>query len=124
MSDYKYQCLDCFKTYIGPQLPGKMACNCVPSKAISGVKVVKPLSDALLREISSGEAATMRSAMCTRWQITNKSHVSHGSNFSSNQKVVNLILDIVNPVRGTLRATVRAAVIAEYGFDIDTQEMA
>lgn len=124
MADYKYQCQVCFKTYIGPQLPGKMDCNCVPSKAISGVKVVKPLSDELLRQISSGEAATMRSAMCTRWQISNKSHVSHGSNFSSNQKVLNLILDIVGPVQGTLRTTVRQAIITEYGFDIDTQEMA
>lgn len=124
MADYKYKCLECFKTYIGPQLPAKMTCNCSPAKQIAGVKVVRPLSDALLRAITSGEAATLRAELCTRWQIENKSHVSHGANFSSNQKVVNLIMDIVGPVKGGLRNTVRQAAIADFGYDIDTGEMA
>ena len=123
MASYKYQCLDCFKTYIGAQLPGRMSCNCNPAKQISGVRIVTPLSAELLEQVSSSEAATRRDYFCTRWGIANKSHKQHGTNFSSNQTVVSLINDIVSPVTGELRRTVRAAVIQDFGYDIDTQEM-
>ena len=123
MASYKYQCLDCFKTHIGAQLPGRMSCNCNPPKLISGVRIVTPLSPELLEQVSSSEAATRRNAFCTRWGIANKSHKQHGTNFSSNQTVVSLINDIVSPVTGELRRTVREAVIHDFGYDIDTQEM-
>jgi hypothetical protein len=114
------------KTYIGPSLSGPMTCNCTPARQIVGrvYQVIVPLSDALLEELSTAEAAIWRANACRRWGITNKSHKSHGSNFSSNQTVVNLINDIVTPVQGDLRRTVREAVIEEFGYDIDTQGMA
>ena len=100
-----------------------MDCICTPPKKIVGVRIVTPLSDALTRLLSTGEAATLRNSLCTRWGIANKSHASHGANFSSNQTVANLINDIVTPVIGTLRNTVRTAVINAYQYDIDTSEM-
>lgn len=123
MASYRYQCLDCGKTYLGPQLPGRMTCNCTPPKQISGTRIVTPLSAELLETISSSEAATRRSLYCRRWGIPNKSHVSHGSNFSSNQTVVNLINDIVSPVTGELRRAVRDLVAKDFSYDIDSKEM-
>jgi hypothetical protein len=35
MTTSRYQCTDCFKTYIGPTLPNPMMCNCSPPKAIA-----------------------------------------------------------------------------------------
>jgi hypothetical protein len=123
MASYRYQCLDCGKTHVGPQLPGRMTCNCAPAKLITGVRIVTPLTPELLETISSSEAATRRNAFCTRWGIDNKSHKQHGSNFSSNQTVVSLINDIVGPVTGELRNTVRAHVIRDFGYNIDSKEM-
>ncbi len=130
MPDYRYQCLDCGTTYIGPQLDGGMTCGCVPAKSIRGtfygvgVTHVKPLSDELLESLSVSEAGKVRSALCLEWGIPNKSHAFHGSNFSSNQTLVNLINNIVEPVRGGLLITVRQKVRQKYGYDIETQMMA
>lgn len=127
MPDYRYQCLDCGKTYMGPQLPGGMKCNCNPPKSIIGKIVaapVIPLSSELTKELNIVQATELRNQLCVRYGITNKSHKTHGSNFSGNQKVVNLIHNIVDPVTGTLRNTVRTAIIRDYSYDIDTRQMA
>ena len=123
MSSYRYSCNECGKTYLGAQLPGRMACNCNPARMISGTRIVTPLSADLLAQVNTSQAATLRSQYCTRWGIDNKSHASHGSNFSSSQTVVNLINDIVSPVSGTLRDSVRRAVMTDFGYDIDSREM-
>jgi hypothetical protein len=123
MASYKYQCRECGKTYVGLQLPARMSCNCTPAKQITGVRTSTLLSPDLLEVVNSSEAATRRARLCQRWQIPNKSHASHGANFSSNQKVVNLIQDIVAPVTGELRRSVRAAIITDFFYDIDTREM-
>lgn len=125
MPSYRYHCADCFKTYIGPQLPNKMTCNCAKPKKISGtLHIIQiPLSEELLEILNSSQAAKMRNALCQNWGIINKSHVQHGANFSSNQTVVNLIHDIVSPVTGALRHIVRDAIIRDYRYDIDSQQM-
>lgn len=123
MSLYRYSCNECAKTYIGTQLPDPMQCNCTPAKKIRGILLETPLSDALTEEISTSKAATLRSSMCAKWGITSKSHVSHGANFSSNQTVVNLINDIVKPVQGDLRESVRRLVIREFSYDINSRKM-
>ena len=129
MPSYRYQCLDCAKTHIGAEIVSGMICNCSPPKRINGSKmrdvvlVREPLSDALLTEVSSSEAPDLRATLCLRWGINNKSHKSHGSNFSSSQTVVNLIHDITYPVQGGLINTVRAAIIDDYRYDYITGEM-
>lgn len=130
----RYQCLDCGKTYIGPKIEGGMVCNCTPAKTITKSTTVQmgpsaasgpvltlrpPLTDNVL----SSEAASVRNALCTRYGIANKSHKSHGSNFSSNQTLANLIGDIVAPVTGELRTRVRQAIIDDYSYDIDSGTM-
>ncbi len=84
---------------------------------------VPSLSSELAASISSGNAAKLRGQLCQKWGITNKSHVSHGSNFSSNQTVASLLNDITAPLRGSLRTEVRDLIISDYGYDIDTQMM-
>ncbi len=129
MPSYRYQCLECGKTHIGVEIVSGMICNCHPPKRIKGMKMReviierKPLSDELLTEISAKEAPKLRDSLCRRWGINNKSHKSHGSNFSSNQTLVNLIEDITSPVQGGLIAVVRAAIIEDYGYDYITGEM-
>jgi hypothetical protein len=123
---YRYHCDMCGKTYIGPQIPGGVQCNCTPPKNLVGKMVAEaftPLSPELTREVNISEATTLRTQLCLRWGIANKSHVQHGSNFSGNQKVVNLIHNIVDPVTGRLRDTVRAAIIRDYRYDIDSRQM-
>lgn len=124
MPTYRYHCSACFKTHIGSQLPGTMACNCNPARQIVGQRVIVPLSDALKAQVSPSQAATLRNTLCQRWGITNQSHGQHGANFSSNQTVANLINDIVNPVQGQLRSAVKTHVLNDYGYDIDAREMA
>ena len=123
MNSYRYFCSECGKTYRGVQLPTLMTCNCEPTKLISGTRIVTPLSAELLANVSTSVAATTRASYCTRWRIPNKSHTSHGTNFSSNQTLVNLINDIVTPVIGELRRSVRTAIMTDFGYDIDTGEM-
>lgn len=120
---YRYFCGECGKTYVGPQLPGKMTCNCTPPRQISGTLIVTPLSDALLAVLSISEATDLRRELCSRWGIANKSHNTHGSNFSGNQTVVQLIHNIIAPVQGDLWDRVRAHVINDYSYDINTQQM-
>jgi hypothetical protein len=100
-----------------------MSCNCSPPKEIAGTQIVTPLSDALLAVLSSTEAAESRQTLCTRWDIKNKSHKTHGSNFSGSQTVVQLINDIITPVKGELWDLVRAHAINDYNYDINTQQM-
>ena len=45
MTTYKYHCSVCFKTYIGPQLPATMTCNCQPPRQIIGVVRDKIIED-------------------------------------------------------------------------------
>lgn len=128
MAKFRYQCLDCGKTYIGPQLAGGMECSCDDArtggkKKSRGTRIVTPLSNALLEVVSVSESATRRDALCTRWGIKNKSHEQHGSNFSSNQTMVNLIHNIVQPVTGELYESVRRHIIRDYAYDISTREM-
>ena len=129
MPSYRYQCLDCGKTHIGAEIVSGMICNCSPPKRIKGRKMRDvvleraPLSDELLTEVSAKEAQKLRTTLCQRWGINNKSHQSHGANFSSSQTVVNLIHDITGPVQGGLINSVRAAIIKDYGYDYLTGEM-
>lgn len=128
MPDYRYSCASnsCGKVYIGPRPSIVPMCCCATPKKMKGVPFtmpVSPLSEALTEQLSTDEAANLRGTLCKRWGITNKSHKSHGSNFSSNQTVANLINDIVAPVQGLLRAEVRQAVLEMYSYDIDTQMM-
>lgn len=123
MPSYKYQCTDCFKTYIGPQLAGSMLCNCAKPKSISGIRLQTPLSDELTEVLDIAESAKRRNKFCQEWNITNKSHSTHGANFSGSQRVVDLIHDITAPVRGQLRTSVRLLIIAKFKYDIDTSEM-
>ena len=123
MPSYKYKCIACFKTYIGPELQTPIMCNCTPPKRMHGIRQQSPISDDLKQIISISEAATMRRKFCEKWNIPNKSHATHGSNFSSNQRIVDLINDIVVPVQGSLRTSVRQLVISEFRYDIDSCEM-
>ncbi|MCV4262544.1 hypothetical protein [Pseudomonas capsici] len=123
MANYRYHCSDCGKTYIGPELNSVMMCLCTPQKKMLGQRLQTPLSDELLQTISISEATQMRKTFCQRWNIPNKSHTTHGANFSKNQKLVDLIMDIVAPVTGTLRTSVRQLVISEFRYDIDSKEM-
>ena len=123
---YRYHCQDCGKTYIGEPTPG-MLCNCTPAKVMTGTPYVvqgPPLSDELQQLYSISQAATKRAELCNLWGIANKSHAQHGSNFSGNQTLAQLILNIVAPVQATQeRARVRQLVIQKYHYDIDSQRM-
>lgn len=125
----KYQCLVCFKTYIGESLGGDMICNCQPPKSIKGTvyalsaPIVPPLSDELTQLYSADQAAQLRDKLCSQWGMPNKSHKAHGKNFSSPQTLVNLIHDIVSVLQGGLRNQVRQMIIKQYNYDIDTQMM-
>lgn len=129
MTNYRYQCLDCGKTYLGPQLAGRMECNCDDprnrgsKKKHSGTAIRTPLSQELQEIVSTSESATRRETLCTRWGIANKSHSQHGANFSSNQTMVNLIHNILGPVQGDLYQSVRRHIIRDYAYDVETKEM-
>ena len=120
---YRYFCDVCGKTYVGTPLPGKMTCNCSPARQITGTMVVTPLSDALLTVYSISNATALRGQLCANWGITNKSHATHGANFSGNQTLVQLISNIVGPVSSQDWERVRALVIRDYNYDISTQRM-
>jgi hypothetical protein len=118
--------MDCGKTYIGPQAPG-MTCNCMPPKLMIGTpvaSVARPLSQELQQLYTIGNATQLRAQLCQRWGIVNKSHAQHGSNFSGNQTLAQLIQNIVSPIQAPVeRSRVKALIIREYGYDIDTQAM-
>ncbi|SDO44702.1 hypothetical protein SAMN05216596_101403 [Pseudomonas congelans] len=123
MPHFRYHCDNCGKTYIGQELNTAMLCLCTPPRKIQGQLQQTPLSDALLEMLDIGSASKLRASLCQSWGIPNKSHATHGSNFSTNQRVVDLILDIVAPVTGGLRTTVRNLIISKYKYDIDSKEM-
>lgn len=104
-----------------------MTCNCPPPRNVMiGTPYVAPavpLSDALLESKSIQDATALRSELCERWAITNFSHKTHGSNFSSPQTVVQLIHNIVEKLEGPTRARVRLRVIDDYQYDIDKRSM-
>jgi len=120
---YRYYCDKCGTTYIGPMLPNKMECNCKPPKQIAGTEIVTPLSAALLQDLDITAANELRGRLCTAWDIKNKSHATHGSNFSSNQTVIQLINNIIQPVTGELWEKVRAHIIRDYNYDINSGKM-
>ncbi|WP_085741341.1 hypothetical protein [Pseudomonas syringae] len=111
------------KGYVFQGQGQSMLCLCTPPKKILGKPQQTPLSDELLEMLDIGSASKMRAVFCQRWGIPNKSHTTHGSNFSSNQRVVDLILDIVAPVTGGLRTNVRNLIISTFKYDIDSKEM-
>lgn len=123
---YRYQCLDCGKTYIGLPSPGMM-CNCVPAKPMIGTQIKeqpKLLSADLQEVYDIGKATKKRGELCAAWGIANKSHKSHGSNFAGNQTLAQLIQNIVAPVTAVgERQRVRLLIIQQYGYDIDLQGM-
>ena len=103
-----------------------MMCNCHPPKPMIGALVatpVVPLSQELLVSLNIKEATVRRGQLCQQWGIDNKSHRPHGSNFSGSQTLVQLINNIVEPLVGAQRERVSALIIAEFGYDIDTQQM-
>jgi hypothetical protein len=123
--NYRYSCLMCGKTYIGPPQPGMM-CNCQPPKPMIGtpyVAPIAPLSAELQVSLSIKEATPRRAQLCQQWGIDNKSHKPHGSNFSGSQTLVQLINNIVEPLVGAERERVRALIITEFSYDIVTQQM-
>lgn len=123
MPTYNYRCNDCGKTHVGTTAPSSLSCNCIPPKLMTGRMIATPLSAELLEVLDINAATTRRALFCTQWSIPNKSHGSHGANFSGNQKLVDLINDIVSPVQGQLRVTVRQRIIDDYGYDIDSRGM-
>jgi len=125
MTDYRYHCDECGKTYIGPPLGG-MDCNCTPPKRLVGKPYVPTpvhYSAALTKSLDRQDADNLRDALCDRWLITNKSHKFHKGNMSGNQSVVSLINNICEKVIGDDRERVRLLVIRDYSYDIDTQLM-
>jgi hypothetical protein len=120
---YRYYCDKCGKTYVGPMLSGKMECNCQPPRQISGTELVTPLSAELLQDLDITAANELRNRLCTAWGIKNKSHTTHGSNFSGNQTVIQLINNIIKPVEGDLWEKVRAHIIRDYSYDINSGKM-
>jgi hypothetical protein len=127
MADYRYHCSNCGKTYIGPASPGMM-CTCAPPKQMIGspyVTQAAPLSPELLAVLNIDAATKRRTELCAAWGVKNKSHSSHGSNFSGNQTLAQLINNIVEPVQGSAeRGRVKALIIEQFQYDIDTQQMA
>lgn len=125
MPQYRYSCNECGKTYIGPAQPG-MTCNCTPARILIGTPyapAAPPLSDDLLVQLNIQNATQRRADLCRRWGIENKSHKTHGANFSAPQSLVQLINNIVEPLQGADRERVRQLVITDYQYDIDTRMM-
>ncbi len=115
----------CGKTYIGPPQPGMM-CNCHPPKQMIGTPYVAPmapLSQELQTSLNIQAATTRRAQLCQQWGIDNKSHKPHGSNFSGSQTLAQLIGDIVEALVGPQRERVKALIIEEFSYDIDTMQM-
>lgn len=129
----RYSCLTCGKTAIvETEIKEGMMCNCTPPKAMKGRSFVMPrgtveitpLSDEMLEGLSVSEAAAERTTMCAAWGIKNKSHTSHGANFSSRQARVALIHDIVSVVSAPHEWTrIRGLIARQYGYDIETCRM-
>ncbi|RZI84795.1 MAG: hypothetical protein EOP38_07670 [Rubrivivax sp.] len=83
-----------------------------------------PLSSALKESYSISAATKLRSELCSLWGITNKSHATHGSNFSGNQTLAQLIQNIVEPLaEGAERDRIRGMCIARYSYDFDDRSM-
>lgn len=121
---YRYSCSECGATYIGEQIVGK---TCGSGHKMTGspyTMPVTPLSSELTQSYSITEATKLRGELCTLWNITNKSHKTHGSNFSGNQTLQQLIQNIVEPVaEGAERDRVRLLCIAKYHYDFDARAM-
>ncbi len=103
-----------------------MFCNCAPPKVMIGtpyIPKVAPISDELKEQLKIQDATEKRAELCQLWGIDNKSHKTHGSNFSAPQSLMQLINNIVDPVQGADRERVRQLVIKKYSYDIDTQMM-
>jgi len=125
MATYRYHCSECGKTYIGEPNPG-LKCNCNPAKTMIGSPYIAPpapLSPQLLVQLKIEDANALRAKLCKDWDIKNFSHKTHGSNFSGSQTVVQLINNIVEKLDGQTREDVKAHVIQDYQYDIDTKSM-
>jgi hypothetical protein len=121
---YRYSCSECGATYIGEQVVGK---TCGSGHKMTGspyVMKAAPLSDELKHSYSITEATKLRGELCSMWKIANKSHKAHGSNFSGNQTLEQLIQNIVEPVaEGAERERVKLLCIGKYQYDFDVRAM-
>lgn len=124
MTVYRYTCAECAATYIGEQVTGK---TCGSGHAMTGspyVVKMTPLSKELKESYSITEATKLRTELCQLWGIDNKSHKTHGSNFSGNQTLAQLIQNIVDPVaEGAERERIRGLCITRYKYDFDDRSM-
>lgn len=82
-----------------------------------------PLSQELQVQLNIQNATDKRAELCQLWGIDNKSHKTHGANFSAPQSLVQLINNIVEPLQGADRERVRQLCITKYQYDIDTRLM-
>ena len=126
---FRYHCSDCGKTLIldGTATPDQKRCNCTPAKTMVGRAhsiPVPPLSREMTELLSVKDAEKKRAELCSEWGIANKSHKSHGSNFSSNQTLKNLIHNILEVVTGEDQLDrIHGLVARRYRYDIYTQSM-
>ena len=84
---------------------------------------VQPLSAELQKSLNIKEATDLRDRLCNLWGIVSHSHKTHGANFSGSQTLVNLIKNIVEPLKSHEHERVRLLVMREYHYDITTQMM-
>lgn len=124
MTVYRYSCSECGATYIGEQLTSP---TCGSGHKMTGspyVVKMAPLSSELQQSLSITEATKKRTELCKLWGIANKSHKTHGSNFSGNQTLAQLIQNIVEPVaEGAERERIKLLCIALYHYDFDDRVM-
>lgn len=84
---------------------------------------VPPLSKELQASLNIKESTELRGRLCKNWAIASHSHATHGSNFSGSQTLVNLIKNIVEPLKGGEYERVRLLVMRDYHYDITSQTM-
>ena len=121
--EFRYFCDWCGKCHIGARLPGTMTCNCQPPRQISGLMLTKPLTKELTTPMSASEAYNLRAVLCKSWGIKNKTHDLHKGSYDSNQTLVQLITNIVEPVSENDWGRVRGLVKTRYNYDITTGGM-
>ena len=135
--EYRYHCDFCCYTYIGPRLavdnPLRF-CRCTPGSGGTARPLEEkeyihsaprpdpdpPLSRELREEYTVGkDADRVRARLAERWIIHDKTHSSHGSNFSGRQTLLQIIKNLVSTVQGeTEIQRIREAVINDFGYDI------
>ncbi len=126
--EYRYHCDTCGYTYIGPQLaagdPKRWCGACPRSAPLVGTPYGSPLSEiplsnSLRATYTIAEAEKIRAQLASKWHITDKGHKHHGSNFSGNQTLLQIIKNLTEKVEGKAEIErVRMCVMEDYDYDI------